>query len=143
MAWQAVARAGDPKAVVLPVPMKAKKDMNFSYAGLKNAFRMAVQRRREALGLTDDQDLDDASKVHTRGTLMGEILSHGLKPAPVLYDARIDQADLAASFQSTAIQHLEERLERAMAHCEKQGITTLAGMFEILCSEAALVGATP
>lgn len=42
---QALARKGDPTSVPLPVPMQARKDMNFSYAGLKNAFRMAMQVR--------------------------------------------------------------------------------------------------
>lgn len=66
MLWlQALARSGDPSVVPLPVPMQGKKDFNFSYAGLKNAFRVALNKRREALGLTDDeQDLDEQSKVH-------------------------------------------------------------------------------
>ena len=50
----------------LPVPMQARKDMNFSYAGLKNAFRMAVTRLREALGLAEGDDLDHATKVRGR-----------------------------------------------------------------------------
>lgn len=43
-ALEALARDGDPYGVALPVPMqKRKKDCDFSYAGLKNAFRLAVQ----------------------------------------------------------------------------------------------------
>ena len=34
-----------------------------SYAGLKNAFRMAVTRIRESLGIPEDQDLDESTKV--------------------------------------------------------------------------------
>jgi hypothetical protein len=52
--------------------MQGKKDFNFSYAGLKNAFRVALNKRREALGLTDDeQDLDEQSKVDKRQTCSG------------------------------------------------------------------------
>ncbi len=47
----------------LPVPMKQKKDLNFSYAGLKNAFRMAVARVREKRGLPEEADLAQQDKV--------------------------------------------------------------------------------
>ena len=47
----------------LPVPMKQKKDLNFSYAGLKNAFRMAVARVKEARGLPEEAELAQQDKV--------------------------------------------------------------------------------
>lgn len=47
----------------LPVPMKQKKDLNFSYAGLKNAFRMAVAKMKEARGLGEEDDLAHQDKV--------------------------------------------------------------------------------
>lgn len=47
----------------LPVPMKQKKDLNFSYAGLKNAFRMAVAKMREQRGLPEEADLAQEDKV--------------------------------------------------------------------------------
>ncbi|KAH8078475.1 hypothetical protein JL720_9667 [Aureococcus anophagefferens] len=38
-------------AIALPVPMRQRKDCDFSYAGLKNALRVQINERREALGL--------------------------------------------------------------------------------------------
>lgn len=83
----------------LPVPMRSKAGTDLSYSGLKNAFRMAVERRREALGLDADAALP-----------------------------RQDAADLAAAFQHSAISHLEDRLKRAMAWCEanRPGVTEVA-----------------
>lgn len=101
-AMELLAREGDPTAVLLPVPMKGKKDLNFSYAGLKNAFRMAVTR------------VIESQRKGERGGEKGGKLDHQTK------------ADLAASFQSVAIEHLEDRLERAMKESEGRGIRTLA-----------------
>ncbi len=106
-AMEALAREGNPKAVPLPVPMKGRKNLNFSYAGLKNAFRMAVTRLRESLGLDEAAELDAALK-----------------------------ADLAASFQHVAIQHLEERLDRAMQQSEARGIHTLAVVGGVAANQA-------
>lgn len=106
-AMEALAREGNPKAVPLPVPMKGKKNLNFSYAGLKNAFRMAVTRLRESMGLDEEAELDAALK-----------------------------ADLAASFQHVAIQHLEERLDRAMQQSEARGIHTLAVVGGVAANQA-------
>ncbi|KAG5176158.1 glycoprotease family-domain-containing protein [Tribonema minus] len=91
------ARAGDPRAYPLPIPMVHKKDMNFSYAGLKNSFRMTVERARAELALSADAPLPDGAV-----------------------------ADLAASFQHAAITHLEQRVRRAVAHCHARGVRTLA-----------------
>lgn len=101
-AMELLAREGDPTAVVLPVPMKGKKNLNFSYAGLKNAFRMAVTRVRES------------QREGEGGGKEGGELDHQTK------------ADLAAAFQNVAIEHLEDRLERAMKESEGRGIGTLA-----------------
>ena len=43
-ALEALAREGAPDAVPLPVPMQRKKSYDFSFAGLKTAVRLAVQR---------------------------------------------------------------------------------------------------
>eukprot|EP00978_Attheya_sp_CCMP212_P009418 scaffold22288_cov50-Attheya_sp.AAC.4 len=90
-ALEALAREGDPKAVTLPIPLqKRKKDCDFSYAGLKTAVRMKADQLRIERGLDSIEEL-----------------------------SRQDKADVAASFQHTAIRHIEERLERAMAQLEK------------------------
>eukprot|EP01084_Bolivina_argentea_P161320 280847_1 len=82
-------------ALDLPVPMQKRKDMNFSFAGLKNAFRMAVDREKGRLEEKEGK-LDDVA---------------------------VDR--LANAFQACAITHVEERLERAMVLCEKLGIRSL------------------
>lgn len=53
------------------MPMKQKKDLNFSYAGLKNAFRMAVAKVKEARGLPEEADLAHADKVSSDRPLVG------------------------------------------------------------------------
>jgi len=111
-AMELLAREGNPKAVALPVPMKGKKNLNFSYAGLKNAFRMAVTRVRESQGGGEE------------GGKEGGELDHQTK------------ADLAASFQNVAIQHLEDRLERAMKESEGRGIHTLAVVGGVAANQA-------
>ncbi|CAN0198562.1 unnamed protein product, partial [Ectocarpus sp. 12 AP-2014] len=46
-AVEALALRGDPSAVPLAVPMQSRKDLDFSFAGLKNSFRMAVTKTVE------------------------------------------------------------------------------------------------
>lgn len=92
-ALEVAARQGDPTAVKLPVPMRRRKDCDFSYAGLKNALRIRIQRIREHAGLADDQPLDPA-----------------------------DVADLAASFQDVAVTHLEDRLKLAFDHLRRDPV---------------------
>eukprot|EP00752_Nemacystus_decipiens_P009626 g8601.t1 len=121
-AVEALALNGDPSAVPLAVPMQSRKDLDFSFAGLKNSFRMAVTRVVEekekearkyqggaeanvatAAGETGDGDkISPAASMEKRGAALPEST----------------RADLAASFQHTAIQHLEERVRRAMDSCE-------------------------
>ena len=43
-ALELLAREGDPKAYAFPVPLRKRKNCDFSYAGLKTAARMAVER---------------------------------------------------------------------------------------------------
>lgn len=101
-AMEQLAADGDPKSVPLPIPMRKRKDCDFSYAGLKNAFRLAVEKaatshrtdRKKAI------DFDPTSEA-------GQMLPYAVK------------ADLAASFQHVAICHLTDRLKRALSWCEE------------------------
>ena len=43
-AVEQLARAGDPKAIPLTVPMQTRKDCDFSYAGLKTNVRRAAEQ---------------------------------------------------------------------------------------------------
>ncbi len=83
-ALEQAALKGNATAVDLPVPMKKRKDCDFSYAGLKNALRGRVAERRDERGLSDEEPLPEQ-----------------------------DVVDLAASFQNVAIEHVEDRLKVA------------------------------
>lgn len=85
-AVERLAREGDPRAVPLPVPMRKRKDCDFSYAGLKTAVRREVRRAETE----NAENGNDAALTHEQ------------------------RADVAASFQNVAVRHIEERLGRAM-----------------------------
>jgi N6-L-threonylcarbamoyladenine synthase len=90
-AVEALALKGNPTAIPLPLPLRHRhKDCDFSFAGLKTAVRRAAELK--TMGDGDNQ----------------EVLSEE------------DKADIAASFQHVAIQHIEQRLERAMRRVEKE-----------------------
>ena len=117
-AVEQLARSGDPNSVELPIPLRNRKDLDFSYAGLKTAVR------KKAESLRDEQGLEDVSDL-----------------------SKEDKANIAASFQNVAIKHLEQRLKYAMVELEKEGIQKLAlvggvaanqelrGRIERLCEE--------
>ncbi|KAL2651180.1 hypothetical protein R1flu_019308 [Riccia fluitans] len=89
-ALEELAREGDPKAIKFSVPMRGPKylDCNFSYAGLKNQVRMAIESRN----------------------IDGDQVSLSMASAE---DRKI-RADIAASFQRVAVQHLEDKCRRAI-----------------------------
>ena len=113
-ALEALAKRGDPKAYRFPVPLRKRKDCDFSYAGLKTAVRLAVER-----DLGKPADSDAFAKEAARDD---RVSRDETKDAP---DASLDaeetarrdaiRADIAASFQFAAVKHLEERTCRAIA----------------------------
>mmetsp|Transcript_39723 Transcript_39723/g.85652 ORF Transcript_39723/g.85652 Transcript_39723/m.85652 type:complete len:539 (+) Transcript_39723:129-1745(+) len=97
-AVEKLALDGDPKSVTLPIPLRHRKDCDFSYAGLKTAVRLAAEKL-----------------CVERGVATPEELPHE------------DKANVAASFQHVAFRHVEIRLGRAMESAAKEdGIGTLA-----------------
>ncbi|ACO62858.1 predicted protein, partial [Micromonas commoda] len=88
-ALERLAREGNPRAYAFPVPLRKKKNCDFSYAGLKTAARLAVERD---LGVPD-----------------GDAAFTTIDKAK-----RKIRADIAASFQAAAVKHLEERTRRAV-----------------------------
>lgn len=133
---------------------RKKKDLNFSYAGLKNAFRMAVAKVKEVRGLPEEADVERQDKVRCCFVCALRLLvtccldeeeSLLLTGCSPVQQHKFWQADLAASFQHVAIQHLEERLERAMRLCDsppegsghgQQPITTLAVVGGVAANQA-------
>jgi glycoprotease/Kae1 family metallohydrolase len=96
-AVEKLARDGDSTVVTLPIPLRQRKDMDFSYAGLKTAVRKVAEKMVAGKGLESVDELP--------------------------YQ---DKANIAASFQNVAIKHLEQRLKYAMTQLEEDsGIRTL------------------
>jgi len=96
-ALEALAKEGNSTSIPLTIPLQRRQDCDFSYAGLKTNIRRAAEK------LALDRGVES-----------------------VLELSREDKADLAASFQNTAIKHLEQRLDRAMKMMEIEEINTLA-----------------
>ena len=145
-ALEALAKEGDPKSYRFPVPLRQRKNCDFSYAGLKTAVRMAIERD---LGI---EDPDAFTKVHTPGESatpaeggsggssdseseggeqdIGSTATAAQKEGEIKNceegenelaerkaKARRQQrirADIAASFQQSAVKHLEERARRSV-----------------------------
>lgn len=96
-AMERLAKHGDPSAIPLSVPLQGRKDLDFSYSGLKSNVKRAVDRLIAERGVESVDEFSDQ-----------------------------DKANIAASFQNVAIKHVEQRLKRAMEQMEQEGIRTLA-----------------
>jgi tRNA A37 threonylcarbamoyltransferase TsaD len=96
-AVERLARDGNATSIPFSVPLRHRRDCDFSYSGLKTN----VRRYTEQL-------------INDRGVSSIEELPYQ------------DKADIAASFQHVAIQHVEQRLSRAMGMVEPEGISTVA-----------------
>lgn len=94
----------------LPLPMLHQRNCDFSFAGLKNAFRLLVHDVKKFHGI--DPDFQNAP-------------SHGdkeIEREKVLTLPNIVTNHLCAAFQDTAFRHLDERVSRAVAYIHDQGI---------------------
>lgn len=69
-AVEAAAKLGDETSYPMTVPMRTKLNCDFSYAGLKNAFRMAVQSAREKEGLDVDSTNAPANQMEESSTIV-------------------------------------------------------------------------
>lgn len=86
----------------MKVPMREKKNCDFSYAGLKNSFRMTVDKARESEGLSSGDTNAPANQMQPIEDVHVVSLSDGMA------------ADLCFHFQDIAFSHLEDRLGRAL-----------------------------
>ncbi|CAM9418616.1 unnamed protein product [Ascophyllum nodosum] len=115
-AVEALASRGNPKAYPLSVPMQARRDCDFSFAGLKNSFRMAVLRAVEdherQLGLLSGEEGVSSRKGSEGAGVEGTASTPEESRGAALPEST--RADLAASFQHTAVRHLEDKVRRAM-----------------------------
>lgn len=93
---------------LMTVPMRDKINCDFSYAGLKNGFRVAVQKVREANGLD----------AETKNAPLRQ-----MEVSPEMITLPDDvTADLCATFQHVAFTHVEDRLKRALNYVEDNNI---------------------
>jgi N6-L-threonylcarbamoyladenine synthase len=98
-ALEQLALSGDARRFPFPPPMKKRRNCDFSYAGLKTSARMAIERE---LG----QVADGAGGVE-----QAEEGNGGDDASATRQQVR---ADLAASFQRAAVDHLVERTRRGV-----------------------------
>ena len=116
-ALEALAREGDPRAYAFPVPLRKRKNCDFSYAGLKTAARLAVERDLPELVA---EGSDAFSTVCAPGTKPSEVRTPGVTREDGETSEKRERkerkirADIAASFQAAAVKHLEERTRRAV-----------------------------
>ena len=117
-AVEALARSGNPDTYrsFLRVPMRDRIDCDFSYAGMKSSFRLAVVAARAAAGITDESKLRSSNAPANQ---MEE------SPEPVELPSEA-AADLCAAFQDVAFQHVEDRLHRALDYVEDNGVPVTA-----------------
>jgi N6-L-threonylcarbamoyladenine synthase len=108
VAVEEMAKKGDSRRYAMKVPMQEKPNCDFSYAGLKNAFRITVKGAREAAGL----DIESTNAPARQGEQA---------PAPIVLPNEV-KADLCASFQHIAFEHVEDRLHRAMDYIDDEGL---------------------
>jgi N6-L-threonylcarbamoyladenine synthase len=85
---------------IMSVPMRDKPNCDFSYAGLKNAFRHEVLRARGSLSL--DLHATNAPSNQMQPTQEAVALPEAIT------------AYLCHSFQDVAFKHVEDRLRRAL-----------------------------
>jgi len=105
-AVEALALEGDAHRYAFPVPLKNSRDKakncDFSFAGLKTSVRTAVDRA----GLLDNNEASEEEEGAQSGDGGGGNGGDG---------SRQVRADIAASFQRTAVEHLCLRTRTAMA----------------------------
>ena len=103
-------QASSTSAFMMKVPMRDKANCDFSYAGLKNAFRVAVVKAREDCGL-------DGSSNNAPAQQMQSVEAESIVSLPDNV-----AADLCATFQNIAFLHVEDRIKRALTYLRDNNI---------------------
>lgn len=102
-ALEQAALQGDAHRFALPLPLKRRVDCNFSYAGLKTAVRLLVEEQLGVGGGGGGGDGDAATKQDEDDQARRQTV-----------------ADIAASFQHVAVQHLAQRTARGVQWAKEQ-----------------------
>eukprot|EP00798_Chlamydomonas_sp_ICE-L_P028795 gene28795-31983_t len=102
-ALEALALEGNPKAYRFVRPLLKYKTCDFSYAGLKTAVRLCIEKN---LGKAEDAGVSPSPSASGEGEGAAALESP---------ERRQIKADIAASFQLTATNHLLDRVRRAIS----------------------------
>ncbi len=105
-----LAKQGDPSKFKFSVPLHDRSDLAFSFSGLKTGVLRKVQELGTEAASMYEQNLHLETKVDSKDMLYAPSFSK--KPTYTL--ARQDALDIAAAFQSTAAEHLRQKLARAI-----------------------------
>jgi N6-L-threonylcarbamoyladenine synthase len=116
-ALEAIARQGNHNAFAFGVPMKKYGNCDFSYAGLKTSVRLCIEKH-----------LGSAEGVGKRATVVAPQQQTADSDPSSRSEAAADEqqqqqqlkADIAASFQKVAVQHLLMRLKRAVTWAREE-----------------------
>jgi N6-L-threonylcarbamoyladenine synthase len=114
-ALEALAAGGDPKRFPFAAPLRSagsdhRETCEFSFAGLKTAARITIARE---LGLPAQSSAGgDAAAVDAAVGVADMSESESMRRAVI-------RADIAASFQATAVAHVAERTRRALAWAQR------------------------
>ncbi len=128
----------DPKAALerfpLPTPMKGRKELDFSFSGLKTAIRMSV----EALPEGDLQPNDIADLAHALQTTMADVIADRCKRAITRFKAeyKTDTPTLVISGGVAANIAIREKLNTL---CEKYKIRSYAPPVSLCGDNAAMI----
>ena len=117
------AKLGNKNKYKLKIPMKEKKNCDFSYAGLKNSFRLLVDELKVTHNITINNNNNNSPIQSMKEVNMNDII---LLPNNIIND-------LCASFQNIAITHIEERILHSFTYIfdhkiHINGITVVGGV---------------
>ena len=115
-ALEALAREGNVTAVPLPIPMQSKKSLDFSFAGLKTAVRVAVQRQSDETRASRAYQADVAASFqHAAFSHLEQRLKYAFAFCKQLHEAQGGEGPppntLVVSGGVAANQELRRRLE--------------------------------
>jgi len=116
-----IAKNGNPKTYVFPLPMTQTKDLNFSFSGLKTAGRQLIEK------LSNPKDSFTSIPLDSRGNKNKSLLpleSRGeleAKPREKGFTAQ-DISNLSASFQFAVIKAILYKLNKAIELCQPRSL---------------------
>ncbi len=126
------AKKGDDRAFDLPLPLKSRKDFAFSFSGLKNAVRLAIQKQE----MQDEAFIGDICASFQRVAI-----EHLLKKTQIFLEQNSKSANSWRYFGIIGGASANLALRNAIeAMCESYGITLLLAPLKYCSDNAAMIG---